>query len=629
MSLIKQLWLAVSITIALAFSANFIINMVTSKNYLEQQLTIKNADNATSLALSISQMEKDPVLIELMLSAQFDHGHYTYIKLHDPNEQTIVEKTNTSPSSKVPAWFKRLVHIKPRPGVAQIQADWKQYGTLSLASSADFAYLDLWNGALYMLLWSTIIALICGVLGSLILKTILRPLYEMVEMTDAIGDKNFITIEEPKVLEFKSLANGLNRLSKRIKETLKNQSQLLDQMRLEANYDAVTGLMNRKYFSGRVITCMEDNDSTAEGLLVVSHISNLAEINESLGQSDTDATLKKMGAALQNYCDKTPKLIAARFSGADFAVFSNKMIDNNTLCSEIKELLNKASGLGKTFTNFDLQTVSSIVTKPKLSGDIEDEKQHTDIMELVNEKHTTLYEGKDEAEWRTMLTSAIDANKFKLASFPVNSTSGDLIHYESPSRLQLKEGGPWLFAGEFIDWATKLDLVSKLDCLALETAIHSLKQDKKLALGLNVSTAAMFDPIYLRTLKKLTKNNHDIANRLWLEVTEACAFENMPQFKRFCDATNKLGCKMGVEHIGAEIGRLDELLDLNLNYIKIDASFTRGIDKNQGNQAFLKGICLSVQSIGLITIAEGVQTKSELKKLSELGVNAMTGPVVK
>ena len=63
MSLIKQLWIAIIIVMALAFGGSFIASTITAKNYLQQQLQMKNIDNATSLALSLSQMEKDPVKI--------------------------------------------------------------------------------------------------------------------------------------------------------------------------------------------------------------------------------------------------------------------------------------------------------------------------------------------------------------------------------------------------------------------------------------------------------------------------------------------------------------------------------------------------------------------------------------
>lgn len=638
MSLIKQLWLAILLIMALAFGGSFIINTATSKNYLEQQLEMKNIDNAVSLALSISQMEKDPVAVNLMLSAQFDNGHYAYIRLVDPNNQLMTERVDQEIDHMVPNWFKKLIHISPNPGVAQIQDGWTQYGVLSLASSTNFAYLDLWNGTRWMLLWSAIIALVCGVIGSLILKMITRPLDEMVVMTEAIGDKRFISIKEPNTFEFKSLARALNRLSQKIKDMLKNESELLEQMRLEANYDEVSGLMNRKYFSSLVATYIENDDTFTQGVLVVSHINNLAEINETLGPTATDSVLKRMGLVLQDYCAQHSALIPGRLTGADFAVFSSKSVDDKHLCQQIEDVLTQAAGLQSQFNDFALHTTATIVKKSEQLGALKQliatirtktSAAETEILDWIHQEDIAVYENHDEAEWHHMLTSAIHASRLKLASFPVISNEGKVIHYESPARLQLVAKGPWLAAGEFIAWANQLGLVGQLDLLVLETAINTLEKDDTQAIAINVSTNAMFDPDYHARLQQLLINKATLASKLWLEVTEHSVFENLPQFITFCEIAKPLGCKLGVEHIGERISQLGELHDLNLDYIKVDASIIRNIDKNPGNRAFLKGICLIAHSIGLTTIAEGVQTEEELTVLPELGIDASTGPVIR
>ena len=638
MSLIKQLWLAILLIMVLAFSASFIINTATSKNYLEQQLEMKNTDNAVSLALSISQMEKDPVSVNLMLSAQFDSGHYDYIRLIDPNNQLITDRVSEEADNEIPNWFKKRVQISPKPGVAQIQDGWKQYGVLSLASSTNFAYQDLWNGTRWTLLWSGIIALVCGAIGSLILKMIIHPLNEMVVLTEAIGNKKFTSIKEPHTFEFKSLARALNRLSQKIKDMHNDQSKLLEQMRLEANYDTITGLMTREYFNSRVATHIENNDNFIEGVLVVSHLSNLSEINQTLGASEADSVLKRMGLALEGYCNQHTTLIAGRLTGSDFAVFSSAATEPKALCGEVEHALYEAAGLEGRFDDFSLRTSSRDIKKSEHLNSLKQlistiraktNASETDILNLTNQEDIAIYENSDVAEWRAMLTSAITAKRLQLASFPVKSNAGKVIHYESPARLQLTENGPWLAAGEFIAWASQLGLVAQLDLLALETAIHTLEQDVTRAIAVNVSTSAMFDPDYYAHLNQLLTKNTSIADRLWLEVSEESAFENLPTFIRFCELAKPLGCQLGVEHIGTRISRLGELHELNLDYIKIDASIIRNIDKSPGNKAFLKGICLISHSIGLMTIAEGVHSAQELAALPELGVDASTGPAVK
>ncbi len=127
---------------------------MSSKYYLEEQLQTKNIDNVSSLALSMSHTDKDLVTLDLLLSAQFDSGHYRYIGLFDPNGKLISERVAVNSQTKAPKWFIKLIPIKVQPGVADIQDDWSQYGSLTLESDINFAYDKLWNATLSIAVWT-------------------------------------------------------------------------------------------------------------------------------------------------------------------------------------------------------------------------------------------------------------------------------------------------------------------------------------------------------------------------------------------------------------------------------------------------------------------------------------------
>ncbi len=638
MSLSKQMWFAVISMMLVAFIANMAVNIISSKRYIEKQLEIKNIDNAVSLAVSISQMPKDLIAIELMLSAQFDNGHYRYVRLMDANGKPMIVRENPVRHQNVPHWFTQLVELHSTPGRAQIQDGWSQFGILSLESATDFAYADLWHGAQNSLYWSILIAFLSGLIGTAIIKLIVQPLNAMVKMTEAISNKNFITIPEPRTLEFKRLAQAMNRLSARIKEMFKEQSQLLEQLRREANYDPITGLMNRKYFISRIDAHIENEDSFKEGVLVICHISNLSEINQRLGGVETDNVLKLMGDALNDLCEKDTTLIAGRLTGADLAVFCNQAIAQQTFATTIKNhLMSACKHLTQQFSHFDLITRSNSVKKSDQFESLrnliavikEKTKPHEmEIMDLIDKIHMSQYANQDASSWHDMLSNALDARRLALAKFPVMTQTGQVIHYECPVRMQLQANGAWVSAGEFINWAIQLNLITRVDDIMLELAFQALASGSE-AIGLNVSTRAMGNASYVDKLGLLLKQHSEIASKLWLEVPEDGVFSHLAAFRAFCQKLKPFGCKIGVEHVGAQIARLGELHDLNLDYIKIDASVIRDIDSNTGNQAFLKGLCLIAQSIGLYTIAEGVQTERELHTLPQLGVQAMTGPAVK
>src|SRR5574343_267789 len=175
MSLFRQLWLAVIASTVIAFAGSFVASMLTARHYLEQQLAIKNNDNASALALSMSQLDKDPVTMELQVAAVFDSGQYASVRLIDPNGRTMIEKRSPPIAGNVPEWFVRVFPIASQPGHAEVSSGWSQFGSIELVSHSHFAYQELWRGALRLLAWFAVGGGVMGLLGMQLLRRIKRP----------------------------------------------------------------------------------------------------------------------------------------------------------------------------------------------------------------------------------------------------------------------------------------------------------------------------------------------------------------------------------------------------------------------------------------------------------------------
>ncbi|MCA1773978.1 MAG: Diguanylate phosphodiesterase, EAL domain protein, partial [Halomonas sp.] len=205
MSLIKQLWLTVILILLLAFVGSLAVSVSSTRDYVEQEVQIKNADNANALALSMTQMEKDDVSIELLLSAQFDTGHYRLIELRSP-EGDVMQRRETEPlDDGVPSWFVDLVRLDVSPGQAVVQDGWSQYGTLTLASQHDYAYRSLWLSTLKMAAWFAVAGALSLLLAWWIVRTIRRPLLEVVSQARSISARRFTTSQEPRTLELREV----------------------------------------------------------------------------------------------------------------------------------------------------------------------------------------------------------------------------------------------------------------------------------------------------------------------------------------------------------------------------------------------------------------------------------------
>jgi len=634
MSLIKQLWLAIILILALASSGSFILSTLSSKQYLEKQLQMKNNDNAVTLALSMTQLPKDPVTLDLLLSAQFDSGYYQYIALLDANGKPLSERVNKNLKTHAPQWFINAIPLQVEPGIADIQEGWAQFGTLKLESNTTFAYNKLWDSTIQIALWVLLIGLISCYLGGQLLKKILKPLDDVVDQAQAIGESRFIMINVPKTKEFKSVVNAMNTLSNRVKKTVTAESARLEELRFDNNYDHVTGLMNHDYFVKKVNASISHEEYFNEGVMVITRILNIAEIDQKLGYKETNQLLKTIADALQHLCEQNTALSASRLSGADFSVFSNQPADCYSLGTSINSVFEKVSNITGQDILVNFLTISARITRSDSAEHIINSVHHVldDIgsegsnnLHVINSGELNQYQDHNLQEWKNLLTSALDNKRIKLESYAVVNQVGDLIHYESPVRLQLASDGKWFCAGEFITWADKLDLINRVDELVLQTAVNSLAHGA-MPIGLNISASAICNPAFIDAAMTTIKQQIQIADKLYFEVPEQSAFDHLPEFRQFCIAVKALGCKVGIEHVGTRISRLGELHDIGLDYIKIDASVIRDINKNEANKTLLRGLCMIAHSIGVIAIAEGVQNNDEINTLKLLGIDGMTGP---
>ena len=636
MSLIKQLWLAIIFIIILAGGGIFILSTLTSKNNLEMQLQMKNIDNANSLALSMSQLQKDPVTLDLLLSAQFDSGHYKYIGLLDPNGKVMSERVNANGQTKAPQWFTRIIPITLHPGIAAIQNGWLQYGSLKLESDSNFAYDKLWEETLLIAIWSLLIGLISCYAGGKILHRILNPLRDVVNQANAISEHRFITIAAPKTSEFEVLVNAMNSLSNHIKKNVSEEAARLNELLVQTNFDSITGLAKHDFFANKLDANISHEEYFDQGVLIVSRLSNLTAINNALGYETTNLLLKRIGNTLKIECENQPGLYAGRLGGADFAIFSSQSVDSYIMASHIQNKLSKCLSsddvlnshfitatinVRKTDTAKKLFTlVDRVLDKINVGDD--------NILHVIDQGEIDSHQDKNEMEWQQLLSAALDNKRIKLEHFPVIDKDGVLIHNESPVRMQLTPHGRWLCAGEFISWAHKLQLINRVDELVLDKALQLLN-DGAPPIGLNISANAICDKNFVKSAIALIKQHSSIAHRLYFDIPEEGAFNHFAEFRSFCTQIKPFGCKVGIEHIGSRISLLGELHDVGIDYIKVDVSVIRGIDSNEANKTLLRGLGMIAHSIGILIIAEGVQNSLEIETLKQLGVDGMTGPGIK
>jgi diguanylate cyclase (GGDEF)-like protein len=636
MSIYRQLWLAIIGLTVLAFAGSFSISVYTARNYIEQQLYMKNVDNASSLAKVLSQLpSKDPVTVGLFISAQFDMGHYQEIILTDPEHKTLVEKHYTGSETGAPDWFEHLFPIRAEAGEALVQDGWKQYGTIHVLSQSSFAYQALWTGVKELTTWFLLAGVAAGALGTLLLRLLFQPLKRVVEQAQAIQERRFISVDEPATPELRAVVVAMNAMVERLKGMFAEEASRLDELRRQANHDPLTNLPNRAFFMTWLQETLQSSEAPASGSLALIRIADLEALNTRLGHLKTDQLIKDIAAGMRELVGRSENRIAARLNGSDFALLAAGDDDAALLAEQIQAELAR-SVLAKWPDQPEIFHVGTVpYRKTEQAGELlatTDKALAIAENKGPNSSHSLdgasgASRGLSSDAWRQTLTGALNDGRIRLERYPVLAAGGQALHQEGTARLQLEPNGPWLSAGEFMPMALRLKLSATVDMDALQIALNLLASGDS-DIAVNLSADSIVDWSFRDAMIDILRQNPERSRRLWIEVPEYGAFRHFDAFRSFCLQLEPLGCKLGIEHFGQQFGEIAKLAELGLDYLKVDSSYVRDIEQNAGNREFLKGLCKMARNFGMLVIAEGVLTEAELSTLVGLGFDGLTGQAV-
>lgn len=632
MSLLRQLWITVIAASLIAWLGGFAVSIYTARSYLEQHLLAQGADTATALALSMSQQKIDRAMAEVMVSALFDSGHFERVQYDDIQGRTVVERHSGVVESQAPEWFVRLIPIEAEPGVALVSQGWTQAGRVTIVAHKRFAYDALWRGSLQ---FSVVMSLL-GALLALAVKILMRwmraPIDLMVEQARAIGERRFITNEEPKIREFRSVVRALNLMVEQVRTMFAEQAGRIEALRSEANRDALTGLPNRSFFLGRLGTELEGEDSPPVGALALIRLKDLTETNRRLGRERTDGLIKAAAGALQGIAGETAQL--ARLNGADFAwLISGAEPELAEKCAA--EAVRALEALRRRL-HLELEVAGHVgVTLFRRSDDLAGVLARADAALMRAERgeggaavvsgYDTPLVARTQEAWRTLLQLAVSRRSFALATFPVLHIDGKPWHDEAMMRMSAPDGGdPWT-AGQFMPAADRLGMTAELDLLAVELALQRLQHGNE-AVAVNISPLSLQSLEFRKGLERQLAAAPDAASRLWMEVSEAGLDQGLSGLAAVSPILGQYGSRLGIEHFGRQFSAIPRLYAQRIDYLKIDGSFVAGIAENEGNQRLVKAIADVARGLDILVLAERVSSDAEWRMLADLGVAGVTGP---
>lgn len=627
MSLVKRLWIAIGLIILAAVFSAGIINIHSAQHYLENELRVKNLDTATALALTLSQSASDAVTVELLLSSQFDLGHYQRIDYLGPDGRLLAHRERATRPPAVPAWFMQLFPIASEPGTAVIQSGWKQLGSIQLRSDPSFAYDSLWLSALELAELFLLGGVFVGALGMVYIRRVLRPLQRVVAQAEALAERRYLEIRPPRTREFRLIIEAMNRLAHRTKVLLDDEAARLHKLKTEHEVDALTGFMVNEVFRRNAADEIEREDTNPQGLLLLVRIANLEELNREIGRQQADRLIGSMAQQIRQTLQAHTGVHYGRLGAAEFGVLLPGQADSAPVLQQLHASLLQVEQSNLLQLGYGAVRYEAQSDLFELLSACEHSLTPADAERLVLTPSGDAPPSYSAREREQILQVALRQHEFKLAFYPVRGSNHRYLHTEAPARLHSSVCGETLVAGAFLPWARRHGLVGQVDLEILAQTLASVERHEH-DICINLGYESVCDEGLMQRIIDMMDQSKAQAARLWFDVGEEVAFEHPQAFARFCERLRPLGCKIGIEHLDRHVAHLPRLQGLGLHYIKLSRALVQDVGHEVTAQALLRGLCTIGHTMGLQVIAEGVSHSDDVPLLFDLGLDGVTGSAV-
>ncbi|MFZ6757318.1 bifunctional diguanylate cyclase/phosphodiesterase [Undibacterium sp. Ji50W] len=627
MTLRRQLLLAISVIFFAVFIGLQVLSVLTTRDYLQQQLASHAQDAATALSrpLEDAMAKNDQTLADIQITTLFDRGYYKKIMVLDPAGKIIVSKELPANKEKVPAWMPVLFDLQTPPGEAFISSGWRQLGKVVVISHPAYAYEYLWRSMQEMALWMFVMYLIVWGLTVLLLRIILSPLKKIEEVAIAIQEKRFQRIDVlPQARELRRVVVAMNHMSDRISALLDEEIAKAENYRREAFIDKVSGLENRHGFDLRFNHLLSEDGRFDTAVIFVLEFDGLKEFNHQYGYQQGDALLADVSAVVREIVSKYVSIVG-RIGGTSIAAvcidIDEKGIDQlvDVLQYRLSQVLLRASrqvSLAAGAVVFGLShNRTDIFSRADLAIETMRQSGTGQISVAHLEESETNIAGSH--GWRVLIRNALAENRWVLFAQPVMRLQlRQLVHHEVFSRL-LDTQGNLVPANKFLPMAMRHQLMPEIDQAVITLIIDMLLTPNPAFkhIAVNVSLQSMESQDFCDWLLARLKFSPELSGRLSVEMSEFGCARDHAITKKFVSLLREAGIRFGVDHFGLDPHALNVIREIPPDYIKLDGGLIQQIASNESSHAHLRAIVKFAQSMGIPLIAQNVESEESLQLL--------------
>ncbi|WP_428387104.1 EAL domain-containing protein [Mucisphaera sp.] len=407
-----------------------------------------------------------------------------------------------------------------------------------------------------------------------------------------------------------------------------------------AERDGLTGLANRKFFTDRLdLAITRHRRGVGEAFAVLFlDFDRFKLINDSLGHGVGDQLLISISRRLEDVLPKSAQ--AARFGGDEFAVLlRGSHEDVASVCDGLLDSLAAPHQLG----------VHSIVSTASI-GVVCSSEEYVEADEMLRDADTAMYEAKSHGRCRVthfdlaMREQAIQrqdldrelrqpdvTDQMQLVYQPIVSLAdGTISGFEALIRWQHPQRGV-VSPEAFIPIAEESGAIVELGAWLFDEVTRQLEAwdrafgREDLTIAVNVSRKQVLRDEFTNRLAEYASDHRQRAGRVIIEITETAIMDERVDIVPTLRRIRSMGYQLAMDDFGTGYSSLSCLNQYPIDILKIDRSFTMGMELQREFTAVVSAIIGLAHVLDLRLVAEGVETQGQLAQLQALDCDKAQG----
>lgn len=405
----------------------------------------------------------------------------------------------------------------------------------------------------------------------------------------------------------------------------------------QAMRDPLTGLCGRPLFRERVETALASGDERIVGHAVMMiDLDRFKAVNDTLGHPTGDALLRLVAKRLCAVVRQAE--VVARLGGDEFAILVSPALDLDgmaALAGRVVDVLGRPYLVNGHLVNIGASI--GIAISPQDGNDLDHLMKNADLA-LYAAKQAgrgtySFFEPAMDARAiaRRMLEidlrKAIALREFELYYQPqIDLESHSVVGFEALIRWRHPERG-MVSPVDFIPLAEEIGLIGPIGEWAMRTACaEAMRWPTTISVAVNVSSHQFDDSNRLVDMvaKALLRSGLP-GRRLEVEITESVLLRNENAVLNALHGLRAMGVRVAMDDFGTGYSSLSQLISFPFDKIKIDRSFVKDSHDPAAQGAIIRAITALGLSLGMSTIAEGVETTEQLARINAEGCNSVQG----